>query len=122
MPQYPGGDCSPWLPRRAYLVELIRRWSTSQPLHLLRRDCQSEISRRPDVRPAQHHQQINIRRPASDTFDFDKLGFYSSVIHRTQRVEIKQAFENRASEFASVYTFLAAEPDCFQCRVIQFEK
>src|SRR5713226_3501763 len=113
MPQYTRRDRSPRFPGFADLIEFLRSGARLQSLDVPRRNRQREVSGGPNVGPPKHHQQINVRRPAADSLDLEKLRPDRVVIDLSQSIQVEPAFDQRAREFASVRSLLPAEAGGF---------
>ena len=89
MPEEAGGGGAPGSPGLGEGVEFGGRRAGGQALQLVRGDGQREVAARPGVRPAERHQQVDVRRPVADPFDFQQLGFRPGVRHPRKRLQVQ---------------------------------
>src|SRR5256712_4786014 len=93
----------------------------TQPLHLAQRADQGEVAARPDVRPAQGHEQVDVGAPRADAFLFNELEADRLVLERAEAGRIELAVHDRARERTDVASFLPAEADRPQCHVVELQ-
>src|SRR6516164_6521182 len=87
-------------------------------------DCslQTEIARRPDVRPAEREEHINFRAPSPDALDRQQLGESGLILGPAEPGEIEFAAGDHLGERAGIAHLLAAKAARTKGRVVERQK
>jgi len=85
----------------------------------LRRDLHREIVGRPDVRPVEREQQVDLRAPAPDPLGPAEMGDRLRVVHARDRARLETPGEDVLGERAAVAHLLPAQADGAQRGVVE---
>ena len=89
---------------------------------MARGDRQRQVAGGPGVRPAQRHQQVDVRRPPADAHDFGQRRRAQHCRPARRAQPGPAAGEDRGGQLAAITRLLAAEAGCFERGVVQFQE
>jgi hypothetical protein len=119
MPEHARCDRSPGTPRVRDTAKAIRTRDGTHPLDLADRGGEREIAHRPDVAPAERHQEIDVSGPRADTPQLDQLRACAVVIQIDEAVWIKLARDDRLRQPTHIRRLLPRESGALQRRVVE---
>src|SRR5678815_1263336 len=103
MPEHTGGDRAPWSPALSDRGHFEARRPRGQPLQLAGGLCERDVTERPDIRPAEHHDEIDVCGPGTNPLDRGELAADLVVLEPGQPSELKVLVEDRPRQIAAVF-------------------
>lgn len=122
VPEEPSGNGSPRPPRLTEEHQLFGCRPRPQALHVANGSRKRDVPDRPDVRAAEHHEQVDRRRPAADPGDRLEREPCRVVVEGSDDVEVERAIDEGGRKRPRVARLLAAEPDGQELGVGQLEE
>ncbi len=89
---------------------------------LLNGGHQGQIAHRPNIGPAQGHEQIDIGRPRADAFELEQAIADGGIVPALECLEIELAVQNCLCQMATIAGLLPAKANGFEMVIVQFEK
>ena len=114
MPKEPSRDGAERPPAFGNFDEVVRTGPVVGFCQFLICGMQSYVAARHDIGPKHRHQQVNIRRPGADAFEFDEFGFDLVIGQGMNGIEIDVLLDDRFGQMACVGSFLRAKTDSFE--------
>ena len=91
----------------------------SRPFRALHGGADGQVVDRPDVRPAQREQQVDLRRPAADPLELDQPDDRRLVVLTGEGLQVDAPGQHVLGQGPAIADLLAAEPDPLECRLVQ---